>query len=139
MTDASRKYSPSVLSVVSPGVAPTTTLPPPSAAGRTKFGLPTRSPCGGELIPSFATTTPWPGSVARPAFVIAGALIVCSASGSMSGLSTGPQLAAGNGLEPSACADFDFARRAALSGVIFTPVTFGPVGAGSPTGTVASG
>ena len=28
------------------------------------------------LIPSLATITPWPGSVARPAFVIAGALIL---------------------------------------------------------------
>src|ERR1700751_5941891 len=92
----------------SPGVAPTTTLPPPSAAGRTKFGLPTRSPRGGVLIPSLATITPWPGSVARPAFVIAGALIVCSASGSMSGLSTVPQLfTVGNGFVPSACADFE--------------------------------
>src|ERR1700761_832983 len=97
--EASPEYSPSVLSVVSPAVAPTTTLPPPSAAGRTKFGLPTRSPLGGVLMPSLATTTPWPGSVARPALVIAGALIVCSASGSMSGLAWVPQsFFVGNGL-----------------------------------------
>src|SRR3954453_371562 len=111
-----------------------TTLPPPSAAGRTKFGLPTRSPRGAVLIPSLATTTPWPGSVARPAFVIAGALIVFSASGSISGLSIVPQsLTGANGLPASGAADRDFELWAAASDVILVPLlTAGPVGAGSP-------
>src|ERR1700761_980869 len=130
--EASPEYSPSVLSVVSPGVAPTTTLPPPSAAGRTKFGLPTRSPFGAVLMPSLATITPWPGSVARPALVIAGALIVMSASGSINGLSCVPQLCAvANGF-PVASADLDLLPEAAASVVILVSLlTAGPVGAGS--------
>src|ERR1700759_186418 len=121
-----------------------TTLPPPSAAGRTKFGLPTRSLVFPLLRPSLATITPCPGSVARPAFVIAGALTADSASGSISGLSWVPELLAGvNGLPAaSAVADFDFAAwlRAVLSDVtVVLELTCGPVGSASPIGDVASG